>query len=488
MRRRTTRLVRILPHVWYPLMDCVSHRVRLLGYAGIPLLFAIPSFLLSCFSSMSLISNRHTPSRASPSPLPVPSHKATPRDSFTTVPIRRERPRLSTLAMKRAAQASRKRASMPVSELDTPASPGPQTPATTVFDPHPEVHELPEPRTASATPPGLEQMIYLVPSRTPSDPTRTSVGRAPISPVVARHSRHYHLPFSWRTASTFSLPIEQDKEASQEKELESGHEREANGRPSRSTRSQSRSPTPLSFLPTMTPSSTRTSPELPAHVHAHLHVFPKLMYGQPSSSTFLAELGGDGGYGVRREEHDVFWDEETGAFFYDDGDDGGLEDDIETVSGSMHWARPSFASDETKSPELEFAHRPSTGSGPVMYTCTSLFLLAAHICLTSLTCLTHATHRPQALTIVEPRRHRACMAQRRCMADALLPGFTLLDADTRRDHLSRGHCSTAEHADAVLYAACRVVALRVGTDDCIRCASVAAARLARPHPHILSCP
>lgn len=247
-----------------------------------------------------------------------------------------------------------------------------QTPATTVFDPR----DTSMPRTASATPSGQEQMIYLVPSRTPSDPARTSVGRAPISPVVARHSRYYHLPFSWRSASPLSL--------ADDKEREREREREADGRPSRSTRSPSESP--LSFLPTMTPSSTRTSPEL--HIHAHLHVFPKLMYGQPTSSTFLAELDGDGDGGPH-EEHDVFWDEATGALFYDDD---GVEDDIETVSGSMQWARPSLASDETKSPELAFA-RPSTASGPVMYTCASSLLL-----------LPLSVTRPTHLCCVDPKR------------------------------------------------------------------------------------
>ena len=326
-------------------------------------------------------------------------------------------------------------------------------------------------------------MIYLVPSRTPSDPTRTSVGRAPISPVVARHSRHYHLPFSWRTASTLSLPLEQDKGAYQEKE--SG--READGRPSRSTRSQSRSPTPLSFLPTMTPSSTRTSPELPTHVHAHVHVFPKLMYGQPSSSTFLAELGGDGEYDVHHEEHEVYWDEATGAFFYDDDDDG-LEDDIETVSGSMRWARPSFASDETKSPELEFAHRPSTGSGPVMYTCALRSLSMALVCFISYLSYSRCVyyHRPKALSVIESGRRGARMAQRRCMADALLPGSALCDADPRRDHLPRGHRGTAERADAVRYAARRTLALRMGPDARVRGALMAATRLAHPHPRVLS--
>ncbi|KAI0717478.1 hypothetical protein C8Q72DRAFT_160648 [Fomitopsis betulina] len=305
--------------------DVASHVwVRLLSYAGIPLLFAIPSFVLSCLSSILLFSSQRHPGRTSPAPTGTPSHKATPRESFTAFPApRRERPRLSTLMTKRAPPC----ASLAASELDTVL----QTPATTVFDP-------PTPRAASATPSGQEQIIYLVPSRTPSDPARTSVGRAPISPVVARHSRHYHLPFSWRTASTLSLPA--DKEG--EHDTGSLH----------------------SFLPTMTPSSTRTTPEL--HIH-HMHLFPKLMYGQPSSSTFLAELDGDGCgcSGHREEELDVFWDGTTGEIFYDD--DGGVGDDIETMSGSMRWARPSFASDETKSPELAFA-RASTGSAPVMYT------------------------------------------------------------------------------------------------------------------------
>lgn len=402
----------------------INHsRVRLLSYAGIPLLFAIPSFVLSCLSSILLFSSQRHPGRTSPAPTGTPSHKATPRESFTAFPApRRERPRLSTLMTKRAPPC----ASLAASELDTVL----QTPATTVFDP-------PTPRAASATPSGQEQIIYLVPSRTPSDPARTSVGRAPISPVVARHSRHYHLPFSWRTASTLSLPA--DKEG--EHDTGSLH----------------------SFLPTMTPSSTRTTPEL--HIH-HMHLFPKLMYGQPSSSTFLAELDGDGCgcSGHREEELDVFWDGTTGEIFYDD--DGGVGDDIETMSGSMRWARPSFASDETKSPELAFA-RASTGSAPVMYTCASPLLLthSAHSC---------DVRRPDVRAAVGRARERGCVA------GALLSGLPRRDADHRHDNFARGRRRAAGCPDALRHAACRAAPLRVGADACIRCAPVAAARIAHP--------
>ncbi|KZT70493.1 hypothetical protein DAEQUDRAFT_810659 [Daedalea quercina L-15889] len=280
--------------------------VRLLGYAGIPLIFAIPSLVLSCISIFLLFSGRQRPSHSSG------SHKASPRDSFAAVTVRH--------------QYTAKRVPTRSLEAETSVDSEPETPATAVFDPG--ILEIP--RSASTTP--TEHRIYLVPSRTPSDPSRNSVGRAPISPVVARHSRHYHLPFTWKTASNLSLgkaPVD--------------------ARPSRSTQS----PSPMSLMPQMTSSSARTSPE-------SLHVCPTLIYGQPTSSTFLTNLGEEDGL----EGGGVFWDETTGAFVYD-----GEEDDVETTSGSMRWARPSFASDSTKSPsDLEFARNPSTAEGPTMYT------------------------------------------------------------------------------------------------------------------------
>ncbi|KAH9926720.1 uncharacterized protein B0H18DRAFT_1118792 [Fomitopsis serialis] len=291
--------------------DVAHHEwVRLLGYAGIPLLFAIPSLVLACASVVLLLSSRQQSTH------PPTSYQTSQADAFTAVPVRRLQ--------------SAKRISTRSSERDTPIEPELRTPATAVFDP--DVHEIP--RTTSTTP-TAEHMIYIVPSRTPSDHGRTSVGRAPISPIVARHSRHYHLPFSWKSGSGSNLSLGQTS---------------ADARPSRSTKS----PSPMSFLPHMSSSSARTSPE-------NMHVCPTLMYGQPSSPTFLTNLGDDSVNG--HSDGGVFWDEETGAFVYD-----GEDDDDETTSGSMRWARPSVASDSTKSPELEFARGPGAGEGPTMYT------------------------------------------------------------------------------------------------------------------------
>ncbi|KAH9835245.1 uncharacterized protein C8Q71DRAFT_858895 [Rhodofomes roseus] len=288
--------------------------IRLLGYAGIPLLFAIPSLVLACASMFLLWSSR----QGSANP---PADREAPRaaDAFTTAPIRRS--------------FSTKRFSARTFEPDTPIEPEPETPASAVFDA--DVREAS--RSVSATPSG-EPMIYIVPSRTPSDHARHSVGRAPISPVVARHSRHYHLPFSWKSGSTLSVG-----------------KLSADARPSRSPRS----PSPMSFLPHMSSSSARTSPE-------SLHVCPTLMYGQPTSSTFLMDLGDGSADGHAQRQSGVFWDEATGAFVYD-GEDDGEDADADTASGSMRWARPSDASDSTKSPELEFAS-PAPGEGAMMYT------------------------------------------------------------------------------------------------------------------------
>ncbi|TFY50482.1 hypothetical protein EVJ58_g11032, partial [Rhodofomes roseus] len=134
--------------------------VRLLGYAGIPLLFAIPSLVLACASMFLLWSSR----QGSANP---PADREAPRaaDAFTTAPIRRS--------------FSTKRFSARTFEPDTPIEPEPETPASAVFDP--DVREAS--RSVSATPSG-EPMIYIVPSRTPSDHARHSVARAAISPIV----------------------------------------------------------------------------------------------------------------------------------------------------------------------------------------------------------------------------------------------------------------------------------------------------------------
>ncbi|PCH44906.1 hypothetical protein WOLCODRAFT_91060 [Wolfiporia cocos MD-104 SS10] len=186
--------------------------VRLLSYAGLPLLLAIPSFLLTFTSIFLLLSSRKRLQR----------QMAMPREEvFTPIPMRR-----SSKFKRPSLQAAQGTFNLPVI---------PALPTTTS-----SLDSEPSQRTASSTPtPSMILYAISSPPRSLSAGTNSwPAGRAPVHPSAA-HPKRYHLPFSWNARSSpRSSPEDRWK---------------------RQTR-YSRSASPMTFAPPSTAPSARTSP------------------------------------------------------------------------------------------------------------------------------------------------------------------------------------------------------------------------------------
>ncbi|KAI0711172.1 hypothetical protein C8T65DRAFT_574982 [Cerioporus squamosus] len=153
--------------------------VRLLSYAGVPLLLALPSLLLTCAAAFQFYVHSPRPPRRSRSFVPSNDH-------FTPVPLRRQ----SKFRLNNGWHEAKgvdvepyTTGSMP--EL-TPSSTGPSA------------------DQRSVTPSGTIVVAEAIPS--PPDSlssarARMSTGRAPISPGCAKPGMRYHLPFQWQPPS-----------------------------------------------------------------------------------------------------------------------------------------------------------------------------------------------------------------------------------------------------------------------------------------------
>ncbi|RPD65614.1 hypothetical protein L226DRAFT_530844 [Lentinus tigrinus ALCF2SS1-7] len=153
--------------------------VRLLSYAGVPLLLAIPSLLLTCTAAFQfhIHSPRHTHSRSF-----VRSN-----DHFTPVPLRQQ----SKFRLNHGWQEAKGVDAEPYTAGSMPQL----THSTTGLSAD----------QRSVTPSGTIVVAEAIPS--PPDSlssahARLTSGRAPISPGVAKSGMRYHLPFQWQPPST----------------------------------------------------------------------------------------------------------------------------------------------------------------------------------------------------------------------------------------------------------------------------------------------
>lgn len=155
--------------------SCLPYRVRLFSYAGVPLLLALPSLVLTCTAGYQFYLH---------SPHPHHSHSfGHTIDHFTPVPLRRH---------------SRTKANRVYHEAQT------FDPTLWSSDLSPTSTEPPTDQR-SATPPGA-----IVVEAIPSPPDSLSSGRIRViagrAPAVARHDLRYHLPLHWR----FNEPLNGD--------------------------------------------------------------------------------------------------------------------------------------------------------------------------------------------------------------------------------------------------------------------------------------
>lgn len=278
----------------YLVSSYLVHRVRLLSYAGVPLLLAVPSFLLSCATAFVLF---HSQQRAY-------GHFCFPhRDTFTLLPIRRHS------RSKRCPLQPIDSFSTPALELKTYPSSDLNLPSDTTSTTH----------SVTPTPSFTLYAIPSPPSSLSTAPAVLTSGRVPTSPILASHNKRYHLPFSWKPATPSSFEGSRGQE-----------------RGSRCTQS----PSPMTFAPPSTVSSTRTSPiSLPVFPGFGRRVSPPMPRGT--------------------EERDALQEEMARVV-------SGCEDlEEDSMGGSLRWARDSEASSFTKS-ELRFAREDSEGgeSGP----------------------------------------------------------------------------------------------------------------------------
>ncbi|KAI0360585.1 hypothetical protein OH77DRAFT_1418556 [Trametes cingulata] len=156
--------------------------VRLLSYAGAPLLLALPSFLLTCAAACRFYT--HSP-RSSPS-----FAQAHSNDHFTPVPLRRQTKFRSSYGWHEAKGGEE-------------YSPPPVTP----LEPIQSIDQR------STTPSGtlVVEAIPSPPSSLSSAGAHLVAGRVPSSPRVAKPGTRYHLPFQWRPPS--HTPTEKSRES-----------------------------------------------------------------------------------------------------------------------------------------------------------------------------------------------------------------------------------------------------------------------------------
>ncbi|KAI0764870.1 hypothetical protein C8Q74DRAFT_1206177 [Fomes fomentarius] len=150
--------------------------VRLLTYAGVPLLLALPSFFLTCAAAFQFYAH---------SPRNIRSF-ARSNDHFTTVPLRRQskiKPNSGWHEAKSYEQAIDPNPSMPQLSLTATGPSEDQrsiTPSGTIF---------------------VAEVIPSPPDSISSARARVTAGRTPISPGAAQPGMRFHLPFQWKPPS-----------------------------------------------------------------------------------------------------------------------------------------------------------------------------------------------------------------------------------------------------------------------------------------------
>ncbi|CCM04739.1 uncharacterized protein FIBRA_06928 [Fibroporia radiculosa] len=280
--------------------------VRLFSFAGVPLLLAVPSLILTLTCAIILISYRkqrtHNLSRV--------SRVEPTSDIFTPLPSRHDlRPKRKSSQRDDSGDFG---ATMEMKTLP------PITHSQQVSDIE---------RRAPSTTPSPSSFVYAISTPNGSWSASTSLTPAGPAPVHSRMER-YHLPFPWKSSSRLPSPENEQQQRDQPSPL-------------------SPSPSPILFASASNASSPRTSPinvplftSFGARAPPASHLVPyaderaALQYSRPTA-----------------EEEDI------------------VECDTldDAQSGSMKWARDSFESSLTKS-DLRFAREASEDGAFDVYT------------------------------------------------------------------------------------------------------------------------
>lgn len=308
-------------------------RVRLLSYAGTPLLLAVPSFLLSCTSGIRLLYNQRSDAQSQHSVNTRHLSYLPPQDDkFTSIPLRRQPHSKSAFS----------------SSLDTDDSDRDQirhsvVPAFQVLPQHPSpIRESSEPSSVATN----GSVARAIPSPTASmafvstSATTMTAGRLP-SCATARKSR-YHLPFSWTSTDSRSS---------------SESRREINS----SVEPGSKSPSPLVFASPSAAATPRNSSSAERELSSasgngtyYVRGAAAVVQGAFDSSyaveNFLtAALGGGGDAAVRKNAS------QEESLMMPDGSMEHNEARDHSPGGSIRWARDSDGASSIVKSELVFA-------------------------------------------------------------------------------------------------------------------------------------
>ncbi|TBU41725.1 hypothetical protein BD309DRAFT_251766 [Dichomitus squalens] len=281
--------------------------VRLLSYAGVPLLLALPSFFLTCTAAYQYYA--HSPhSRHSRS-------FGRLHDHFTTVPLRRQ----SKFKLKHGYHEAKTFDPAPAPEVEVTAYPELSLIATG-----------PSADQRSVTPSGG---TIVVAEAIPSPPESLSSGRVRIAagraPTVARHPTHYHLPFQWHfnESRTSPDPLRES--------------------PAQSLSFSRHTPSPLVFANPSeaalgnVPYTTTTVSVTPDLTERLYEAAPWLK----DEKAYLRQIEQ-----IRGKYHHHYNANRDGI--HDD------DEDYDAVSGSLRWVRNSDDTAFTVKSELEFARTP----------------------------------------------------------------------------------------------------------------------------------
>ncbi|KAI0746881.1 hypothetical protein C8Q80DRAFT_1105646 [Daedaleopsis nitida] len=269
--------------------------VRLLSYAGVPLLLAFPSFILTCTAAYQFYARSPRQSRSFPRF----------NDHFTPVPLRRQsKYRLSSNSWHETKDLQ---------------------PAPDDNNSMPQLSNTPTRWSAdqrSITPSGtiVAEAIPSPPDSLSSARGRTAVGRAPISPDVA--NMRYHLPFQWQqqlpTPRTSSDPLR--------------------GSPDHSY--YRNTPSPLVFA------SPFEEPGQGRHATT-VAVTPDLTERLYDAAPWLKD-----------EKAYLRQLERANARRHDETHDNDNDEDHDAISGSLQWVKNSGDTASMVKSELEFARTP----------------------------------------------------------------------------------------------------------------------------------
>ncbi|KAI0711275.1 hypothetical protein C8Q76DRAFT_769218 [Earliella scabrosa] len=270
--------------------------VRLLSYAGVPLLLALPSLFLTCTAAYQFYTHspRHSHSRSF----------ARSNDHFTPVPLRRQSKFRFNTGWHEAKGFEQVEAPDPNKSMPnlSPTASGPSA------------------DQRSITPSGtivVAETIPTPPDSISSARAHATAGRAPISPGVAKPGMRYHLPFQWQPPSprTSCDPLRDSPEQSYFRHT----------------------PSPLVFA---TPQDENGQ---------NPHTTTVSITQDPAQAIY------DAAPWLKDEKAYLRHLERANAHKHETHDD---DEDNDAISGSLQWVRNSGDTASTAKSELEFARSP----------------------------------------------------------------------------------------------------------------------------------